>query len=264
MAAPARTPVPRPVPRVAGRAQACQELAREILELVRARATAGKACVLGLATGESPRAVYAELVRARAAGTADFAHVTTVHLDEFLGLSEGDPFGFRVEMEALVLGPLGIPRERAWFPPGDGEGALLARRCAEFEARLAALGGVDLQVLGVGRNGHLAFNEPGAPLDGRTREVLLHQVTRSDAAQRFGGLERVPRRAVTLGLGTILEARALRVLAFGVSKREVVARALEGPLDPAVPASVLRLHGDCRLWLDAEAGSLLASRAPRP
>lgn len=255
------TPVPRPVPRVAERAQASLELAREILELVGARRAAGRSCVLGLATGSTPRGVYAELARARAAGAVDFEHVTTVHLDEFLGLPEGDPRTFRAEMEVLLLGPLGIPRERAWFPPAAGEGVRLARRCAEFEARLADLGGVDLQVLGVGRNGHLAFNEPGAPLDGRTREVLLHEVTRADAAERFGGLERVPRRAVTLGLGTILEARALRVLAFGAAKRQVVARALEGPLDPAVPASVLRLHGDCRLWLDAEAAGAIARRS---
>jgi glucosamine-6-phosphate deaminase len=254
----------RPRPRVVPAAQAASELAREILELVEARRRAGERCVLGLATGATPRAVYAELARARAGGAVDFGHVTTVHLDEFLGLDEDDPRGFRAEMQALVLAPLGIPRERAWFPPTQGEGRELERHCAEFEARLRALGGVDLQVLGVGRNGHLAFNEPGAPPDGRTREVALHEVTRADAAARFGGLERVPRRAVTLGLGTILEARALRVLAFGAAKREVVARALEGPLDAAVPASVLRLHGDCRLWLDAEAAGALVSCARRP
>lgn len=260
----ARTPVPRPVPRVAERERACRELALEILELVGARGRAGRPCVLGLATGSSPRAVYAELARARAAGEADFAHVSTVHLDEYLGLAEDDPRRFRAELERLVLGPLGIPRERAWFPPVEGEGRHLAGRCAQFERALADLGGVDLQVLGIGRNGHLAFNEPGAPLDGRTREVLLHEVTRADAAERFGGLEHVPRRAVTLGLGTILEARALRVLAFGAAKREVVARALEGPLDAAVPASALRLHGDCTLWLDREAAGALVSCAPRP
>lgn len=244
--------------------QAALEAAREILELVAARRRAGRPCVLGLATGATPRGVYAELARARAGGAVDFGHVTTVNLDEYLGLAEGDARGFRAEMEERVLSPLGLPRERAWFPPTQGEGRELARRCAEFEARLRELGGVDLQVLGVGRNGHLAFNEPGSPLDGRTREVLLHEVTRADAAERFGGLERVPRRAVTLGLGTILEARALRVLAFGAAKREIVARALEGPLDAAVPASVLRMHGDCRLWLDAEAAGALSSCAPRP
>jgi glucosamine-6-phosphate deaminase len=249
----AQVSLPRPEPRIVERAQACRELAREILGLVAERARAGRPCVLGLATGDSPRAVYAELARARAAGEADFAHVTTVHLDEYLGLAEDDPRRFRNEMERLVLGPLGIPPERVLFPPVAGEGRRLAERCAGFERALEQLGGVDLQVLGIGRNGHLAFNEPGAAPDGRTREVLLHELTRADAAERFGGLERVPRRAVTQGLGTLLEARALRVLAFGAAKREVVARALAGPLDPAVPASALRLHGDCRLWLDAQA-----------
>lgn len=244
-------PIPLPAPRLAAREDASRELAREILDLVAARRAAGRPCVLGLATGATPRALYAELVRG-AAGL-DLAHVVTVNLDEYLGLAHDDPRSFHAEMREQVHGPLGLPPERAWFPPTEGEGAALARRCAEFEARLADLGGIDLQVLGVGRNGHLAFNEPGAPLDGRTREVLLHEVTRADAAVAFGGLERVPRRAVTLGLGTILEARALRVLAFGSSKRDVVARALTGPLDAAVPASVLRLHDDCRLWLDAAA-----------
>ncbi|HVS18770.1 MAG TPA: glucosamine-6-phosphate deaminase [Planctomycetota bacterium] len=253
-----------PAPRVAAREAASRELAREVLALVAERAQAGRLCVLGLATGATPRALYAELVRAHDAGGPDLAHVVTVNLDEYLGLAEGDERGFRAEMRARLHGPLGIPPERAWFPPSRGEGADLARRCAEFEGRLAALGGVDLQLLGIGRNGHLAFNEPGAPLDGRTREVLLQEVTRADAAARFGELERVPRGAVTLGLATILEARALRVLAFGAAKREVVARALTGPLDTAVPASALRLHTDCRVWLDAEAAGELLSSAPRP
>ena len=237
------------------REEASRELAREVLGRIAACAAEGRRCVLGLATGATPRALYAELVRG--ARGLDLGQVVTVNLDEYLGLAPDDPRSFRSEMRAVLHGPLGIPPERAWFPPSEGEGAALAERCAEFEARLAELGGIDLQVLGIGRNGHLAFNEPGAPLDGRTREVLLHEVTRADAAAAFGGLERVPRRAVTLGLGTILEARALRVMAFGASKREVVARALAGPLDTAVPASALRLHGDCRLWLDA-------SCAPHP
>ena len=250
---------------IAEREQAAAELADEIVALVNARRAAGAVCVLGLATGSTPRGLYARLRSAAREGRVDFAGVTTVNLDEFLGLPPDDPRSFRSEMQRELFDDLGLPPERTWFPPLGDDPARLERDCARFEVRLRELGGIDLQVLGVGRNGHLGFNEPGSARDSRTRAVELDSVTRADAVARFGGPTAVPRRAVTLGLATILEARALRVAAFGAAKAEVLARALEGPVGPQLPASFLREHGNCRLWLDAAASArLVASRAPRP
>jgi glucosamine-6-phosphate deaminase len=243
-----RTQGRTPAPIVVGRREEAEvALAREIAALVRER----RRVVLGLATGDTPSGVYRELARMRKVEGIDFGEVVTFNLDEYLDLAPGDLRSFDRWTRECVGLPLGIAPARSRAPGGGGDG--IAERCRAYEEAIREAGGVDLQILGIGRNGHVAFNEPGSARASRTREVELHAWTREDAAERFGGIASVPRRAVTMGVATILEARALRVLAFGVRKRAIVKLALEGPVGPEVPATFLRGHPDLVVRLDREA-----------
>jgi glucosamine-6-phosphate deaminase len=237
------------------REQAEQELAREIADLVRGR----RRLVLGLATGDTPSGVYRELARMRRDEALDFGRVVTFNLDEFLGLPADHPRAFERWTEERVFEPLGIPRENRHVPGVDAAQATIPERCAAYELAIREAGGIDLLLLGIGRNGHVAFNEPGSSREARTREVELHPWTREDAATAFGGLASVPERAVTMGVATILAAKRLRVLAFGARKASIVRRAFEGPVGPEVPASFLRGHRDLRVWLDREAAAELGT-----
>ncbi len=223
-------------------------LAREIADLVRA---SGRV-VLGIATGRTPAGVYRELARLRKEEEVDFRRVEAFLLDEYLDLATGDARSFLAWTRERVLDPLGIPAAQARCPE-NGE---------EYERAIRDAGGLDLQILGIGRNGHVAFNEPGSRRDSRTRVVELHPWTREDASETFGGIDRVPRRAITMGIETILEAKRLRVLAFGAAKAQVVAQAFERPIGPEVPATFVREHPDLEVWLDREAASELFRTSP--
>ena len=220
-------------------------VAREIADLVRAE----PACCLGLATGRTPVGIYAELARRHRSGLS-FAGVTTFNLDEFLGLAPDDPRSFRATMREHLFSRVDLQPERARFPdPADP---------AAYDGEIERAGGIAFQLLGIGRNGHIAFNEPGAPAGSRTRAVELHPITRADAAPEFGSPDAVPTHAVTMGVATILAARRIRILAFGAKKAEIVQRALEGPVTPDVPASLLRRHPDVLWLLDEAAAARLA------
>lgn len=203
------------------------------------------ALVLGVATGATLLPVY----RALARGSGDFSAVRLVALDEYVGLQAGHPASFAAYVEREIAAPLGITPEHVVVPRGSGG--------TELEVRIAELGGVDLQLLGIGRNGHLAFNEPGSPLDSRSRVVALSETTRRDNAGSFGD-EPVPTHALTQGLGTILEARHLVLLATGGAKADAVAAALTGPVTPDCPASVVQLHSQVTVVLDEGAAAVLA------
>ncbi len=204
------------------------------------------ALVLGVATGGTPLPVY----RALARGSGDWSRVRIVALDEYVGLPVGHPATYAAYVEREIAEPLGIPLHQVVVPRGSGE---------ELERDIARLGGVDLQLLGIGRNGHLAFNEPGSPLDSRTRVVVLSDTTRGDNAAYVDGVS-VPTHAVTQGLGTILEARHLVLLARGTAKAEAVAAALAGPVTPACPASLVQRHPRVTVVLDQEAASAVQRR----
>lgn len=236
------------------RGAAERAVAAEIAALVRRRPDA----VLGLATGNTPTGVYAELVRLHREDGLDLSRVRTFNLDEYCGIAPRDPRTFRAWMEQVFFGPAGIALANTHFPDGVEHGRALhleelPRHVEAFERAIQAVGGIDLQLLGIGRNGHVGFNEPGSTRASRTRRVELHAWTREDAAKSFGGLEHVPTHAITMGVATILEARALRVLAFGAAKRALVARTLASEPDPAWPASYLRAHADARLVVDRDA-----------
>lgn len=234
---------------VDSREEAEHALAAEIASVVRAKPNA----VLGLATGNTPIGLYRELIRKCATRELSFAHATTFNLDEFLGLERGHPESFHRWMDQNLFGHVDLPRERAHLPEANSGDAGADDDAVRYEAAIRDAGGVDLQILGIGRNGHIGFNEPGSPRDSRTRVVELHEVTRADAARSFGGLEFVPKRAITMGVATICSARRLRVLAFGAHKAAIVRRTLLDAVNSDCPSTFLRGHVDVKLFLDREA-----------
>jgi glucosamine-6-phosphate deaminase len=230
-------------------AEAAREVALEISTLVREKPDA----VLGLATGNTPRGVYAELVRLHRDGDLDLSRVRSFCLDEYRGLGPSDSRSFHAFMWEHLWGHVNADPAHVHIPDGLVPLDELPEHCAAYDRVIEEAGGIDLQLLGIGRNGHIAFNEPGSRRDSRTRLVLLEESTRADAAAEWGGLERVPMHAITMGTATILEARRVRVMAFGEAKAEAVKRALHGPISSACPASFLREHADTRLYVDPAA-----------
>ncbi len=223
----------------------CEMAAERIAALVREKPNA----VLGLATGSTPLGVYEWLVQRYQAGQMDFSGVTCFNLDEYYPMPAESPHSYHFFMQGHLFQSVNCSR---WFVPDGSPGTpdQIAQRCREYEVKIADAGGIDLQLLGIGRTGHLGFNEPGSPPDSRTRLVTLDPVTREDAAAGFGGLARVPKQAASMGLGTILEAREIVVLASGAAKAEIVRQATEGEETAQVPASCLRTHPNVRLYLD--------------
>ncbi|PWN02262.1 glucosamine-6-phosphate deaminase [Nocardioides silvaticus] len=242
------------VPR--GSAEDVAALAADTIEAaVRAR----PATVLGLATGSTPLLTYQELIRRHRAGAGpSYDEVRCFTLDEYVGLPPGHPESYRATIARELTDPLGIPPERVQGPDPDGAGLPTAGE--RYEAALVAAGGVDVQVLGIGTDGHLAFNEPGSSLASLTRLKTLTEQTRQDNARFFGSVDAVPRHVLTQGLGTILRARHLLLLATGAAKAEAVAAAVEGPLSASCPASVVQLHPHASVLVDPEAATGLARR----
>ena len=228
--------------------------AAEIAELVRGRQHQGRAAVLALPAGTTPRAIYAELVRLHREEGLSFANVVVFALDEYLGLPSAHPQTFRHFFERELFAHVDLPAENANVLDGDLHPAQVDAHCRDFERAIQSVGGLDLALLGLGRNGHVAFNEPGSPGDGRTRRVHLDIETRALAAPAFGGLERVPTEALTMGLGTIRSAGAVRLVATGASKRTPLARFLDCPSPTeSLPVSWLAGHPDLRVWADTAA-----------
>jgi glucosamine-6-phosphate deaminase len=236
---------------VGTRTEAARAVAAEIAALVRARALAGRPAVLGLATGRTPMEIYAELARLHRDEDLDFEGVLAFWLDEYLGLAGDDPRTFRRYLLERVIDPCGMDPAKLRMPASDVAASQIDAHCHAYERAIADAGGLDLVILGIGRNGHIGFNEPGSARDSRTREVRLARETREDAAEAFGDLARVPERALAVGVATILEARRARVLAFGGRKRPILRRMLEAPVGASLPATFLREHPDARLYTDA-------------
>ncbi|QJU55756.1 glucosamine-6-phosphate deaminase [Herbiconiux sp. KACC 21604] len=229
-------------------AEAAAESAAATIAALAAR---GGLRVLGVATGSSPTPVYRALARRRdELPELQFPDLTLFALDEYLGLPPGHPESYRSVVERDAAGPLGISPDRVHLPSGADPAA--------YDLAIARHGGVDVQILGIGRNGHIGFNEPGSSFDSRTRVVDLDPSTRLANARFFSGVDEVPSQAVTQGIGTILEARILMLFAFGAEKAEAVAAALEGPVTERVPASALRAHPDVHWVLDDAAASRLS------
>lgn len=213
------------------------------------------ASVLGLATGSTPLGLYRELVTMAAAGALDFSHVITFNLDEYVGLGPDHPMSYRAYMREHLFRQINIPSENTHVP--NGLTPNIARHCADYEDAIRDAGGIDLQLLGIGSDGHIGFNEPSSSLSSRTRLKTLTPRTIADNARFFGGEAEVPRHVITMGVGTIMEARQVVVMATGAVKAHAVAATVEGPIMADVPASILQMHRSCVLIVDeAAAGQL--------
>lgn len=232
-------------------------IATEIAGLLRSRAAEGRTAVLGLATGSTPQGVYEELVRMHQEEGLSFANAVTFNLDEYWPMQPNELQSYRRFMQEHLFNHIDIKPENIHVPDGTSVQEDVATRCADYERAIRDAGGVDLQLLGIGRTGHVGFNEPGSPKESRTRLITLDRVTRMDASSDFFGERNVPRRAITMGVGSILDARKVLLLAFGEHKAEIVKCAVEGPISPAVAASFLQEHRDARFVLDPAAAARL-------
>lgn len=233
------------------------ETARALAQRIAAALQTKPDLVLGLSTGRSPVDAYAELRRMRARREVDFSRVRTFNLDEFAGLPPEHPGSYRQFMEGHLFDGLNLPPSHIHFL--NGAAADLDAECRRYEAEIEAAGGLDLQLLGIGANGHIGFNEPGEELTARTHRVRLHDLTRRDNAALFGGeAGNVPHEALSMGMATILKARAIVLIATGERKAACVQRMVRGPLTTRLPASFLQLHRHVELFLDREAAALLS------
>ncbi|MDG2029585.1 MAG: glucosamine-6-phosphate deaminase [Phycisphaerales bacterium] len=238
-------------------------VANEIAELIRDRASRGEHCVLGLATGSTPTRVYDELVRLHLEEGLSFGNVITFNLDEYFPMQPDSLHSYRRFMQEYLFNHIDIDPANIHVPDGTIPAEEVRDYCDRYESMIREAGGIDLQILGIGRTGHVGFNEPGSGRDSRTRLIALDKVTRTDAASDFFGEENVPARAITMGVGTILASRRVVMLAFGEGKSAVVQRAVEGPVTPTIAASFLQEHPDARVHLDlAAAADLVRCKCP--
>ena len=233
-----------------------QQVARALGERLGAAVRERPSVVLGLPTGRTPVATYAELRRMHAEQGLSFAEVSTFNLDEFVGVAPTHPGSFRYFMQHHLFGGVDLRPARIHFL--DGLAANLDAECDRYERDIAPAGGIDLQVLGIGSNGHIGFNEPADALMAHTHHTALHEGTRRDNAGPFGGdPARVPREALSMGMGTILKAGALILVATGDRKARCVERMVHGPVTTRLPASFLQMHRRVEIYLDRPAASLL-------
>lgn len=243
--------------------EACARLAAEMAALIEANTAANRPTVLGLATGSTPVRLYRELIRRHREEGLSFRRVITFNLDEYYGLPRTHPESYWRFMHDQLFDHLDIPAENIHVPDGTVPRADVFAWCGRYEEQIRAAGGLDLQVLGIGRTGHIGFNEPGSQRDSRTRLVTLDGMTRRDAARDFLGEANVPRHAITMGVGTILDARRIVLLAWGEAKADVIAQAVERTPTDALPASFLQGHARVSFLIDrAAASSLTRVRHP--
>ncbi|MDP6635549.1 MAG: glucosamine-6-phosphate deaminase [Phycisphaerae bacterium] len=238
-------------------------VAAEIAELIREKAQRGEMCVLGLATGATPVGVYDELVRMHRQDGLSFANVITFNLDEYYPMCPQALQSYRLFMSEYLFDHIDIDPDNVHIPDGTLEEDAVHAYCLGYEEAISNAGGIDLQLLGIGRTGHIGFNEPGSSRDSITRLIALDYLTRLDASSDFFGLENVPIRAITMGVGTALGARRVIMMAFGENKAPIIARAVEGPITEAVAASFLQEHSDSTVMLDeAAAADLTRFKCP--
>ena len=237
------------------RAKDYHDMSRKAANIISAQVIMKPSCVLGLATGSAPIGTYRQLIEWYEKGDLDFAHVTSVNLDEYKGLSGDNDQSYRYFMNHNFFSHINIPMERTFVPNGLEKNSDAA--CAAYNEIIRSCGGIDLQLLGLGHNGHIGFNEPGEAFEKETHCVDLTESTIEANKRFFEKEEDVPRQAYTMGIKNIMQARKILLVVSGEDKADILAQVLEGPITPQVPASILQLHNDVTVVADEAALSKL-------
>ena len=232
-----------------------KEMSRMAADQIEQLVNADPECVLGLATGSTPLGLYADLAADFEAGKVSFKDVTSFNLDEYCGLDGSHDQSYRYFMNENLFSKVDIDRAATHVPTGKSDN--LQAECAKYDKAIADAGGIDLQLLGLGHNGHIGFNEPSDVFPKGTHVVDLTESTINANSRLFDSIDEVPRKAITMGIGTIMAARSVLVVASGADKADIVRQAFLGPVTPEVPASILQFHPDATVIVDAEAGSKL-------
>ena len=232
-------------------------IANSIALLIKEKQGQNKMCVLGLATGSSPLSIYRELVRLHKEENLSFENVISFNLDEYYPLAKEDVQSYHYFMHSNLFDHVNIKPENINIPSGEVSPDKLRISCISYEEKIKSVGGIDLQILGIGTNGHIGFNEPGSHLNSETRTITLDHLTRFDAAPAFQGIENVPRKAVTMGIQTILNAKRVLLMAWGSYKAEIIQSAIEGEISCFIPTTYLQHHKNTTLVIDTEAASEL-------
>ncbi|WP_282015694.1 glucosamine-6-phosphate deaminase [Marinifilum flexuosum] len=238
-------------------------VAHEIANLIKEKAENNDPCVLGLATGATPLGVYSELVRMHKEEALSFKNVITFNLDEYYPMDNKSAQSYNYYMDDVLFNHIDIPCDQINVPDGEVSKEGIFNYCSGYEAKIDSFGGLDMQILGIGRTGHIGFNEPGSQLDSKTRLIMLDALTRRDAAKDFNGLNKVPKAAITMGVGTIFKAKRVILMAWGEGKAPIVKKALEEGQCDSVPASYLQRHNDVQFVLDVPAANEL-TRVKQP
>jgi glucosamine-6-phosphate deaminase len=233
------------------------QVAREIANLIKKKESQNKFCVLGLATGSSPIKVYEELVRLHKEEGLSFANVISFNLDEYYPMDKNNIQSYFYFMHEHLFNHIDILPENINIPNGKVSNEQLHQYCIDYETKIKSLGGLDFQLLGIGRTGHIGFNEPGSHYNSVTRSITLDHITRVDAAPSFLGIDNVPRKAITMGIGTVMNSKRIVLLAWGANKAEIVKKTIEGDITAEVPATYLQNHHNTSFILDEEAASEL-------
>ncbi|KAK8837795.1 hypothetical protein M9Y10_036333 [Tritrichomonas musculus] len=243
--------------------EAVRTVAQEIAKLIRSKEAEGKKCVLGLATGSSPIRLYAELVRMHKEENLSFKNVITFNLDEYLPMEKESKHSYWHFMHYHLFDKVDIDPKNVHIPDGTLPNDKISEFCKNYEQAIKDAGGIDLQVLGIGRTGHIGFNEPGSTIHSKTRVVYLSDLTLKDASGEFGGIENVPFKAITMGVETVMNARRVVLLAWGEKKAPIIQRAVEQAITDSVPATFLQRHPNCSFVVDELAASeLVRSKCP--
>jgi glucosamine-6-phosphate deaminase len=232
-------------------------VAHAIADLIESRNKESKTTVLGLATGSTPTQVYDELVRKHKEEGLSFKHVITFNLDEYYPMAPEAHQSYVHFMHEYLFNHIDIDPKNIHIPDGTLKKDAISEFCSNYEAKIAEAGGLDIQILGIGRTGHIGFNEPGSTIDSLTRLITLDRVTMLDAASGFFGIENVPRRAITMGVGTILKAKKIYMMAWGEGKAKIIKETVEGPVNTSIPATFLQHHSNTEVILDTAASAEL-------
>ena len=232
-------------------------VANKIKELIEENNALGKTTVLGLATGSTPVKMYKELIRMHKEDGLSFQNVVTFNLDEYCPMQPESKDSYWYFMHENLFNHIDVKPENINVPKGNLPEKDINQYCLDYESKIDALGGLDIQILGIGRTGHIGFNEPGSEFNSITRQVVLNQITLDDAAPSFGGVENVPKKAITMGVASVLKARTIYLMAYGANKAQIVSDTINNEITAEVPATYLQKHNNTVFVLDNEASSLL-------